>query len=343
MEQTLKKRGVLSAEKLAPVILLLIAGAFPLIANQPYYIQIAISILFYCFWSSSWNIIGGYAGQFAMGNGVYIGIGAYAAAMFYQEGGSPWLGTLVGALISVVFAFIISRPCFRLTGTYFSLATVAFLFIVRYVVLGFPTLFGVKTNGGVGMLVKFSGKFSDMQFASKTGYYYLMLVMLVIILLVSNKIRTSKMGYYLAAIKTNQGAAATIGVDVVKYKLTAQCICAFFMSLGGSFYVFFLYTVNPARVLSYGMSLEPMIYCVIGGLGTLWGPVVGAGVLGLLNEVLRVKFGSDVAPLAMAFYGVALALIVRFIPGGLWGLITRTKTRVVNKLAQKRPAGKEAK
>ena len=308
-------------KKIAPkhmilLALLVVAFLFPLIIGQPYFIQIAITVLIYCYWSSAWNIVGGYAGQFALGNGVYIGIGAYVAVLFHQEGfGSPWIGMFLGGVISVMFAFIISKPCFKLRGTYFSLATVAFLHIMRYIILGFNSIFGMETNGGMGIMIPYTGRWQDMQF-SKQGYYYVVLIMLVLILVVSNAIRTSKMGYYLSAIKTNQGAASTIGVNVPKYKMIAQCISAFCLALGGAVYVHFLLNVSPYDVFGYDLSLEVMIYCVIGGAGTLWGPVAGAFVLGLINEVLRVQLGSNIAPLAAAFYGIALILIVRFAPGG---------------------------
>lgn len=322
------------------LVLLVVAILFPQIVAQPYFIQIAVTVLFYCYWSSAWNIIGGYAGQFALGNGVYIGIGAYVAVLFKQEGfGSPWIGMLLGAVVSVIFAFIVSKPCFKLSGTYFSLATVAFLHIVRYIVLGFNTIFGMKTNGGIGMMIPYTGRWQDMQF-SKTGFYYLVLVMLILILVVSNAIRTSKMGYYLSAIKTNQGAASTIGVNVPKYKMIAQCISACCLALGGAVYAHFLLNVSPYKVLGYDLSLEVMIYCVIGGAGTLWGPVFGAFILGIVNEFLRVQLGSNIAPLAAVFYGVALILIVRFAPGGLHQLGQMLINKVKRIFSQKKSATK---
>lgn len=249
---------------------------------------------------------------------------------------------LVGAVVSILLAAVISWPCFRLSGTYFALSTVAFLYIALYIVLGFNTILGVKTNGGVGMLIRYSGRWQDMQFTDKRGYYYLVLTLLVVILLVSNAIRKSKMGYYLAAIGANQGAASTIGVDVPRYKMIAQCISAFFLSIGGSVYVFYLFTVNPYKVFGYSLSLEIMIYCVIGGLGTLWGPVIGAVSLGLINEFLRVKLGSDISPLASVGYGVALILIVRFAPGGILALIRSLFQKVAGRFhKQDRPEKQE--
>lgn len=334
----------LTTPRILTALLAVAMFLFPIVVNQNYYIQIMITILFYCYWASSWNIIGGYAGQFAMGNGVYIGIGAYAAVLYYLEGfGSPWVGMIIGGLISVICAYLISTPCFKLSGTYFSLSTVAFLHIVRYIILGFDSIFGMKTQGGMGLIIPYTGRWQDMQLPSKRAYYYLVLVMLVLVMVLSNIIRKSKMGYYLAAIKTNQGAAATIGVNVPQYKMIAQCISAFCMALGGSVYVFFLLTISPYKVLGYDLSLEIMTYCVIGGVGTLWGPILGAVLLGMINEVLRVRMGSEIAPLAFVVYGIVMIVIVRFAPGGLYQLVQNTIEKIKNKLKKKAiPAGKEA-
>ena len=340
MSKTLLK-GKIAPKHILILALLVLSFLFPQIITQPYFIQIAITVLIYCYWSSAWNIIGGYAGQFALGNGVYIGIGAYVAVLFHQEGfGSPWIGMVLGGVISVMFAFIISKPCFKLRGTYFSLATVAFLHIVRYIILGFNSIFGMETNGGMGIMIPYTGRWQDMQFG-KEGFYYVILVMLVLILVVSNAIRTSKMGYYLSAIKTNQGAASTIGINVPKYKMMAQCISAFCLALGGAVYVHFLLNVSPYDVFGYDLSLEIMIYCVIGGSGTLWGPVFGAFVLGIVNETLRVQLGSDIAPLASALYGVALILIVRFAPGGLYQLGQMLINKIKGSLGKKKSETKE--
>ena len=329
----------LNFSNIATVLVLLFMLFLPVITNQSsYYLQIAFTVCLYCYWASAWNIIGGYAGQFAMGNGVYIGIGAFAATLcFTQFHVTPWIGAVIGMFISVIFAYIISKPCFRLSGTYFSLATVAFLHITRYIFLGTNELFGLKTNGGLGILIPYTGRWIDMQPTTKAGSYYLALGLLIFALLLSAYIKRSKMGYYLQAIKTNPVAAETIGVDVPAYKMRAQLISAAMLSFGGSIYVFNLFTCQPGKVFAYALSLNVMIYCVIGGLGTVWGPVVGAASLGLLNEVLRVRFGSDIAPLASVAYGVALSLIVRFAPSGLFGLLCTIKDKIAGLFKKKKP------
>jgi branched-chain amino acid transport system permease protein len=306
---------------IVPVILLFIFVLIPVFVRQTYILQILIVAMLYSYLCSSWNIIGGYAGQFALGNGVYIGIGAYVSAiLFVYFNISPWIGMIAGGLLSVIFAVIISTPCFRLSGTYFSLATVAFLFVVRFIMLSQTTIFGLETYGGIGLIIPYQGGFWSMHL-SKKGYYYLILALLALILAVSAWIRRSKMGYYLAAIQTNQGAASTIGVNVVMYKLFSQCISAFSMSIGGTFYAFFLLNVSPFAVFGFNMSLVIMIYCIIGGSGTLWGPVLGAMFLSILTETLRVRVGASVAPLATIFFGILLIFIVRFIPGGLIAIL----------------------
>ena len=323
-----------------PLVLLLFAILLPVIIRQPYIIQIAIIALFYSYLCSCWNIIAGYAGQFALGNGVYVGIGAYISAMlFVYFRISPWISMFMGGIVSVIFAVIISTPCFRLSGTYFSLATVAFLFVMRFVILSTNSIFGLETYGGIGLMIPYEGGLASMQL-SKIGYYYMILILLVVILLISAWVRRSKIGYYLAAINTNQGAASTIGVNVVLYKLIAQCICAFFMSIGGTFYAFFLLNVNPYTVLGFNMSLVIMIYCIIGGNGTLWGPVMGAFFLSTTTEFLRVRMGAVYAPWATVGFGMVLILMVRFAPGGVISILEMLVEKVRKRFSVK--AGRAA-
>lgn len=312
-------------------IVLLVLAAVPLMVKSNFWLQIFVLVFLYSYWASCWNIIGGYAGQFALGNGLYIGVGAYTCGIFMLLGLSPWAAILVGGLISVGIAIAVSSLCFRLTGTYFALATVAFLYVARYIMLGNNMFFGVKTGGGLGMIIRWRGGIEYLQFTSKAPYYYIFLVLLITILLISYYIQNSKMGIYLSAIKTNQGAAATIGINVTRYKMIAQCISAFFLAVGGVFYAAYLNVVDPYTVLGYDLSLEIMLYVVIGGMGTLWGPVLGATVLTLLSQFLRMQFSASIAPLSLVTYGLILALIVRFAPGGVLGMFQSARKYMVEK------------
>ena len=326
----------IKSKAIVPVILLVVVALLPAVVKSPYLIQIAVLMLIYGFFASSWNLIGGYAGQFALGNGVYIGIGGYFPAMLFQEFGvSPWIGIFVGAVFSAIVAFLIGKLCFRLSGTYFSLATVAFLHMFRYMIVAKEKFLGLPTNGGMGYILKWVGGFENMQL-SKIGFFYLFLVLLVIAVGISAWIKNHRIGYYLTAIKTNQGAAGTIGVNVIKYKLIVQCLSAALLAIGGGVYAFYMNSVDPMTVLGYAMSLKLMMYTVVGGLGTVWGPVVGAALLTGLNEFVRVEVGASLAPLALVCYGVILIVIVRFAPNGIVGMFSDLIRKIKSKLNSKK-------
>lgn len=320
------------------VVLLLV----PTFIKSNYILQILLIMFLYSYWASCWNIIGGYAGQFALGNGLYIGVGAYAAGIGMLFNISPWISMWIGALVAVLIAVAVSSLCFRLSGTYFALATVAFLYVARYIMLGQSTFFGVRTGAGQGMMLSYRGGLEWMQFRGKAPYYYILLIMLVVILLVSNYIRTHKIGVYLSAIKTNQGAASTIGINVVRYKMYAQIACAFFMALSGSVYACYLMTVDPYTVLGYNLSLEIMMYVVIGGMGTLWGPVLGGATLALVNQVLRVQFSASMSSLSLVAYGIILCIVVLFAPNGLGDIFSSLANRVKNWMTTKKKGGASA-
>lgn len=322
-----------------PFIVLILALFVPAVLQSNYLIQVACTMLMYSYFASCWNLIGGLGGQFALGNGLYLGIGAYCCAIAVSEGGTPYIAIPIAIVVSIVIAFLISSLCFRLSGTYFSLATVAFLYIARYIMVGTNTLFGFKTNAGIGMTVPWKGGWKYLQFQNKAVYYYIFLAMVVVLLLITHRIMNTRMGYYLTAIRTNQGAAATIGIPVTRYKMYAQCLSAAMMSLGGVLYATFIMQVDPYTVLGYDLSLQIMMFCVIGGRGTLFGPVLGGSLLMLFKEVVRVNLGTDVAQLSLVLFGVMLIVCIMFAPGGLVGLFNQLMAKIRTKReAKKQPA-----
>ena len=197
--------------------------------------------------------------------------------------------------------------------------------------VGTNTFLGMQTNGGNGVMIKWLGKHSMLQFRNKSVYYYIFLGLLIIGILITKKVMESKMGYYLAAIRTNQGAAATIGVPVQRYKTYAQLMCATGMAIGGILYAVITMVVEPYTILGYDLSLQIMIFCVVGGKGTLWGPVVGAAFLTLFKEVVRVNMGANVAPLCLVLFGVLLIISVMYAPSGIVGLAETLKKKYLQK------------
>ena len=324
------KRRLNLKSTIALAVLGLFIVIYPLTGVSNYHLQFFINAFMYAYFASAWNFIGGYAGQMAMGNGVYIGIGAYISTVLYCTYGlTPWIGMLIGGVICGLLSLVIGSITFRLSGTYYSLSTVAFLHVTRMLITSKNTLFGFETRGAKGIYIPFNGfTFRDFMFESKIWYYFIILGMLILVLLASNYIKNSKTGYYLMAINTNQEAAGSLGVDTMRMKLRAGFIAAFFTAIGGTFFVQLLAVVDPARVLGYDLSAQIMVYAIIGGRGTLFGPVISAVILSPISDFLRSAFGANIPGLNLIIYGLALMLIVYYLPKGIWPPIAALLKRV---------------
>ena len=317
--------------------LLLIVMMIPLFFNSALMLQYMINILIFAYFTSMWNIVGGYAGQMALGNGVYVGIGAYVSAvLFTYEKINPWIGMFIGGAVCAVFALAIGAVTFRLSGSYFALGTVAMLHIIRLIFTSNKVILGYKTKGALSFALPWrGGGLINMQFDSNVGYFYLLLGLLIVGLIVSWYIKTSKMGYYLQAISTNPAAANSLGVNVMGMKLKANMISAFMMGLGGTFYAQFMNTLDPNRVLGYDMSVQILLFSIIGGAGTLTGPVLAAVLLVPFQDIIRGWVGSSVQGLAPMLYGIVLMLVVYFMPKGLWPTLVKIYNNWIAKKKEK--------
>ena len=314
-----------------------VLACVPLYVKMGYTLQIFVITFLYASWASSWNVIGGYAGQLALGNGLYIGIGAYVMAVLFKFNGiTPWIGMLIAGLIAGGLSVLFSFPCFRLRGIYYALSTACFLQVVRTILTEEDMILGYKTGGAMGIKLSWEGGFWNMQFEHMSGYFYMALGLLIFSLLVSYLVEHSRMGYYLKAINTNQNAAASLGVNVMRYKLYAQFIAAFLTAVGGAMYASLLQFVEPNTVLAYNLSTMIVLLVVVGGRGTLWGPVFGAFLMVPLDQILRAKLGGQVAGLSTIIYGVVLMIVVMFLPEGLFPSFAKLIASARNKEAGSR-------
>ena len=255
----------------------------------------------------------------SLGHSAFAGIGAYVSTVLLIDYNlSPWLGMLAGGIVAGGFGLLIGYPCFKLRGTYFTLATIAFLNVIRILVLANQTVLGFNIRGAQGLSVPWRGdSFTRIEFLSKTPYFYTILGLLLMVMLVSYTIKESKMGHYLAAIKTNQEAANSLGVDVTRYKLMAQFVSVFFTALGGTFYAQFILFIDPQRLFGFDLSLEIAIIALIGGQGTVLGPIIGACILVPVAEVTRAHISGDLAALPVILYGLSLMAIIYYLPEGV--------------------------
>lgn len=312
-----------------------------LLGDDDYWIQVMIWVMFFAYLGAAWNLIGGFAGQYSIGHAGLLGIGAYASSLLYVHAGvSPWLGMLAGGGLAAGVGGAIGYPCFRLRGAFFSLVTIAFAEMLRVGTELTDSLFGLPINGVRGFLLPVVGsRPADFQFAGKRAYYYVMLALLLIILTVGWLVKRSRLGYYLAAIRDDEDAAAALGVHPPRAKLAAMVLSSFFTAIGGTFYAQLVGFITPTRTMSLDFSVQMVVMPVLGGIGTVLGPLWGALVLVPIGEVTRALWGGGVQGVHLIVYGALLMLVVLKWPQGidLWlrGFVARRPTMPAPETAQR--------
>lgn len=312
------------------IIFLLI---LPLISRNEYSFQYFSMVMLYAYWATSWNIIGGFTGQNALGHSVYIGVGAYVSVLLLNNCGIPvWIGMFAGGFAAGILSVIISYPCFRLRGVYFTLSTVALQTVICTIMTSESTVLGVKTGGAQGIRIAWTGGgLATLQFMSKIGYYYLFLAFALVAVFICFVIRKSKTGFYLRAISTDEDAARSLGVNVPYFKLKAMFISAFMTAVGGALYAQFVLFLDPSRVFGFDLASELVILSVVGGKGYVLGPMIGACLMVPIKEIMRSSFSNSMAGIWAVFYGLVLLLSIFFMPKGIIraveSLILRYKTR----------------
>lgn len=310
-----------------PFILLAVAilAALPWLVGS-YLITVMIFIFFYAYLGQAWNIVGGYAGQLSAGHAAFVGIGGYTAALLSNELGlTPWLGMFVGAALATVLGAIIGYLGFRfgLRGFYFVLLTVAFGEVCRILVSNIDAV-----GGALGLYITFTGNPRQFQFQDQRVYYYLALALMLLATGVVALIERRRFGIYLSAIREDETACEALGVNTFKYKMLAMLVSSFLTGLGGTFYAFYLFSLQPATVFGIPLSVEIVIRPVIGGAGTLFGPILGSFILTPLAEVSRYYFGqSGLHGAHLIVYGTLLIAVVLFLPQGAYPFLRRLFAR----------------
>lgn len=303
------------------------AAALPLVLT-PYFIHVLIQIQMFAYLSYCWNILGGFAGQLSFGHAMFMAVGAYTSTMLLLTLGlSPWLGMLAGGGLAALIALFIGFLGFRygIKGPYFGLTTLAFAEISRHVALNISAI-----GGALGLYITIrSTDFWQLKFVEKSAYYHVILGLLLVAIGVTFWLERSRTGHCIVAIRENEQAAQAAGVDVLRYKLFATALSAFLTALGGTFYAHYVTFIDPHTLLNLNMALEITIYAIVGGLGTLWGPLLGAVVLVPLAETMRATLGHSYAGIHLAVYGLALVIIMLFASEGFVGLYRMFSRRAV--------------
>jgi branched-chain amino acid transport system permease protein len=307
------------------------AIALPFAIRNQFWLHLAIVVLMWTLLGAAWNVLGGFAGQVSFGHAALFGVGAYTTIILFLEGGiAPWWGIPLGGAAAALVSLPIGLICFRLRGPYFSLATLAVAEIVRLVALNWESV----TAGPTGMLitslppVRLLGR--AVNWEAKEPFYATVAALAFGALLATNALKRSRLGAYLVAIRENEEAAEAIGVDTVRAKVLTLLLSAFLAGAGGGFYAFYFRYVDPDAVCAIALSMEMVFIAIVGGLGTVGGPLIGAVFLTSIGETVREHFQAG----HLVFYGLFMMLVMRFMPEGIWGRLHRLATRRLSRRAE---------
>ena len=339
------------------VAILVLAGLalFPGFVDSPYALHLMILLFLSTIMGQSWNIVGGYAGQYSVGHAAYFGAGAYTTMLLMQRFQiAPWYGVWAGMAVAMIVALVVGSICFRLRGPYFVLASIAVAEILRLSVMNLKKL----TQGAEGILATEIPPFTIAgrlvtDFSTKVPFYYIGLALVLVTIVVTLAVQHSKLGYYFQAIREDQDAAHSLGINLTFHKNVALLISALLTSLAGSFYAVYIGFIDPPTVLGLDISVQIVLICIIGGIGTIYGPVVGSLVLVPLSEGLRsniiaeaiFKTGAvseasgvgiflkeNLAHAHALIYGILVVVVILFMPDGVLGF--------ARKLTAKRQGGR---
>ncbi len=312
----------------------LVAFGLPLVVHSATYLHILILLWLYAYLTTSWNLVGGFAGVLPLGHAAFIGIGAYTSTVLWlQYGISPWIGMLIGGLLATFVGVIIGLPTLKMRGAYFALATIAFAEGLRVMVENIDRLGPFVLNGPRGLQIPpLETGFFNFMFISKVPYYYIILVMLSGVLAFTWLISRSKLGYLLNAGGEEPEAAMALGINVARTKLIAMAMSSFLTALAGTFYAQFTLYIHPKSIISLDLSFEIAFIALIGGRGSIAGPVLGALLLRPVSDFSRIYFGATLPGMHLIIFGVVLILVMLFQPRGLQEPLTRAYQKVQDRL-----------
>lgn len=297
---------------------------YPWIFTKPFPQHVMIILLMYIVLGQAWNILGGYSGQLSLGNQIFFALGAYTSTMLVVKFHiSPWLGVIPGIVISSIAAISIGIICFNLKGHYFAIATVGLSEILFIVFLNWDFV-----NSAYGFQISYKrDSLLYMTWAGKIPYYYIILILAFLVVAFVWKMERSTLGVYLKAIKEDEERAKSLGIDSRKYKLLAFVISAVITTFTGTFYAQYILYIDPDSLLNLEFALLIIILPIVGGMGTVLGPLLGACLLVPLAEYMRVAFGGGGKGVHLLIYGYIILMIALYEPRGLVGIIKRIRAK----------------
>jgi branched-chain amino acid transport system permease protein len=315
-----RRASILGGVLLAALVVL------PYVTNS-YVLSVATIILYFAFAGQAWNIMMGFAGQLSLGHSLYVGVGAYAAAaLFFHFGIGPWAGLWLAMLLCVALGGAIGFLAFRfgISGVYFALLTIAFAEFTR---IGFDHFDWVGGSGGLFIKVAQREHVDLLNLRGTPAmFYYVMLALTVGAFALCAWLLRSRAGYYWQAIRENEEAAQALGINTFRWKMLAVTVSAALTALAGVFFAFFYNNLFPEQIFHISRSIEIILGPIIGGLGTLFGPILGAAVLTVLADAITeglTLFGFEIPGVKQVFYGLCLLAVVIFLPHGIWPTLAR--------------------
>ncbi len=311
-------------------ILLILALILPLFANE-FIISVFVQAYFWAFLALSWDVIGGYGGQFSLGHAAFVGIGAYTSTILLESYGiSPWMGMWAAGILAGIAGAFIGITSLRLRGPFFALATIAFAELVRLLLLYFKNV----TRGPLGMLITQTGP-QNMIFEQQSYYYYLMLASMITGVIFLKWFENSKFGIGLVALREDEEAAESVGINVYKTKIIGATISAFLTGIGGTIYAQWLHYVRPDVLVKLDYSTQIAAIDIVGGASSPYGGVIGSLILVPLSLYLNSIFGGMIAGLSLILYGVVLLLVVVLLPSGIYEFLRRRISDIMAKKMEK--------
>ena len=296
--------------------LIVLLFALPHFGLNSFYLHLMIMIFMHAVMAQSWNVIAGFSGQISLGHGAFFGIGAYATSFLYvQYGISPWISIFLGMIVSGIAAILIGIPMLRLSGHYFAIATL--LIGISFQII-FQRWEWVCAASGVWVPMTSGYSWLALQFhSSKMPYYYIFLVFFIITFFLVWLLSRSKLGYRLRAVRDDPQAALSLCINVSNYKIIAYVISAMIMAPMGSLFAQYILIIDPDRVFNIEISIIVLLITVLGGIGNVWGPIMGAAILIPISEYSRIYLGGTGGAVDLILYGLILMLICIFRPEGL--------------------------
>ena len=292
-----------------------------------YVLSVATLILFLAYTGQAWNVMMGFAGQLSLGHSLYVGVGAYAAAgLFFHFGIGPWAGVWLAIALCVAFGAAIGFLAFRfgISGVYFALLTIAFAEFTR---IGFDHLDWTGGPGGLFIKVAQRDQIDLLNFRGPPAmYYYAMLALTAGAFALCAALLKSRAGYYWQAIRENEEAAQALGINTFRWKMLAVILSSAMTAVSGVFFAFYYNNLFPEQIFNISRSIEIILGPIIGGVGTLFGPILGAAVLTILADLITevlAALGWEIPGIKQVFYGVVLLAVIMFLPHGIWPTLAR--------------------